>query len=37
LLSLGTFRFPAGPAKVIVSNQGSTGYVLVDAVNWLAR
>jgi hypothetical protein len=37
LLSLGTFRFPDGPSKVIVSNEGATGYVLVDAVNWLAR
>jgi hypothetical protein len=37
LLSLGKFRFPAGPAKVIVSNEGATGYVLIDAVNWLGR
>jgi len=37
LLTLGTFRFPAGPAKVTVSNAGAKGYVLVDAVNWQAR
>ena len=37
LLSLGTYRFPAGPAKVSVGNQGASGYVLIDAVNWQAR
>jgi hypothetical protein len=37
LLALGTYRFPAGPAKVTISNAGAKGYVLVDAVNWLAR
>jgi len=37
LLSLGTYRFPAGPAKVSIGNQGASGYVLVDAVNWLSR
>jgi len=37
LLTLGTYRFPAGPAKVTVSNAGAKGYVLVDAVNWQAR
>ncbi|NBV49280.1 MAG: FAD-dependent oxidoreductase, partial [Verrucomicrobia bacterium] len=37
LLSLGAFRFPAGPSKVVVSNEGASGYVLVDAVNWQAR
>ncbi|MBM3868854.1 MAG: FAD-dependent oxidoreductase [Verrucomicrobia bacterium] len=37
LLALGTYRFPAGPAKVTVSNAGSKGYVLIDAVNWQAR
>ena len=31
LLSLGTFRFPAGPAKVVISNEGASGYVLIDA------
>jgi hypothetical protein len=34
---LGTFRFPSGPAKVVVSNEGASGYVLIDAVNWQAR
>ncbi len=37
LLTLGAYRFPAGPAKVVVSNDGAKGYVLIDAVNWLAR
>ena len=37
LLPLGAYRFPAGPAKVTVSNSGAKGYVLVDAVNWQAR
>jgi hypothetical protein len=37
LLSLGTYRFPAGPAKVSVGNQGASGYVLIDAVNWQSR
>ena len=37
LLTLGAYRFPAGPAKVMVSNDGAKGYVLIDAVNWLAR
>ena len=37
LLSLGTYRFPAGPAKVTISNAGAKGYVLIDAVNWQAR
>jgi hypothetical protein len=37
LLALGTYRFPAGPAKVTVSNAGAKGYVLIDAVNWQAR
>jgi hypothetical protein len=37
LLSLGAFRFPAGPSKVVISNEGASGYVLVDAVNWQAR
>jgi hypothetical protein len=37
LISLGTFRFPSGPAKVVVSNEGASGYVLIDAVNWQAR
>ncbi len=37
LLTLGAYRFPAGPAKVMVSNDGAKGYVLIDAVNWQAR
>lgn len=37
LLALGTYRFPAGPAKVTVSNAEAKGYVLIDAVNWQAR
>jgi hypothetical protein len=37
LLSLGTYRFPAGPAKLSVGNQGASGYVLIDAVNWQSR
>ena len=37
LLPLGSYRFPAGPAKVTVSNAGAKGYVLVDAANWQAR
>ena len=37
LLSLGTYRFLAGPAKVSVGNQGASGYVLIDAVNWQSR
>ncbi len=37
LLSLGTYRFPTGLAKVTVSNAGAKGYVLIDAVNWQAR
>ena len=37
LLPLGLYRFPAGQAKVTVSNTGAKGYVLVDAVNWQAR
>jgi len=37
LLTLGTYRFPAGPAKVTVSNAGAKGYVLIDAANWQAR
>ena len=37
LLALGTYRFPAGQAKVTVSNAGAKGYVLIDAANWQAR
>jgi hypothetical protein len=35
-VSLGTFEFAAGKdAHVIVTNQGTDGYVVVDAVQWL--
>ena len=35
-LSLGTFRFDqAAPGIVTVSNEGTDGYVIVDAVQWL--
>jgi hypothetical protein len=33
-VSLGAFDFKAGPAEVTVSNEGASGYVLIDAVNW---
>jgi hypothetical protein len=34
--SLGTYQFAAGqPATVTVSNEGSDGFVVVDAVQWL--
>ena len=33
-VSVGFFDFAAGTAEVIVSNEGATGYVLIDAVNW---
>jgi hypothetical protein len=37
-ISLGTFDFDgATPAEVVVSNDGTTGYVVVDAVQWLAK
>ena len=35
-VSLGVFAFEKGkPAKVTVSNQGTDGYVVIDAVQWL--
>jgi hypothetical protein len=35
-LALGTFYFEAGkPATVSISNVGTTGYVVADAVQWL--
>jgi hypothetical protein len=38
LLSLGTYDFTNDtPAAVIVSNEGADGFVVIDAVNWLAR
>jgi hypothetical protein len=34
--SLGRFPLPAGsPVKVVVSNEGADGYVVVDGVQWL--
>jgi hypothetical protein len=33
-VSLGTFSFAMGPTKVVVSNQGTNGYVVIDAVQW---
>jgi hypothetical protein len=34
-ISLGTFAFNADHAVVTVSNKGSDGYVVIDAVQWL--
>jgi Zn-dependent M28 family amino/carboxypeptidase len=34
-VSLGTFEFSKGPTKVVISNQDTDGYVVVDAVQWL--
>ena len=35
-VSLGTFEFAAGkPATVTVSNKGTQGYVVIDAVQWV--
>ena len=34
--SLGTFSYEAGkPAVVVVSNKGTDGYVIIDAVQWI--
>jgi hypothetical protein len=33
-LSLGTFRFAAGPATLTISTAGADGYVVIDAVHW---
>jgi hypothetical protein len=36
--SLGTFSFtPDQPATVIISNAGTDGHVIIDAVQWLAK
>ncbi|WP_425613408.1 FAD-dependent oxidoreductase [Anatilimnocola sp. NA78] len=36
--SLGRYEFKAGePAAVVVSNADSNGYVVIDAVQWLAK
>ena len=32
---LGTYRFAGGAAKVEISNKGTDGYVIADAVRWL--
>ncbi|MFK5920747.1 MAG: FAD-dependent oxidoreductase [Verrucomicrobiota bacterium] len=37
LLSLGVFEFKKGEAKVVVSNKGTDGYVIIDAVQWLKK
>ncbi len=34
-VSLGKFEFARGKASVTVSNEGTEGYVVVDAVQWL--
>jgi hypothetical protein len=34
-VSLGTYRFDAGPATVRVTNAGADGHVVIDAVQWL--
>ncbi len=37
-VSLGTYTFKAGePAAVILSNTGTDGHVIADAVQWLAK
>jgi hypothetical protein len=37
-ISLGEFEFRQGDvASVVVTNQGTDGYVVVDAVQWIAR
>lgn len=37
-VSVGTFEFSAEkPAKVIISNEGTTGHVIVDAVQWVKK
>ncbi len=33
--SLGTYRFEQGSYEVVIDNQGSDGYVVIDAVQWL--
>lgn len=35
--TLGTFEFAAGDAEVSVGTIGTNGYVVVDAVQWIAR
>ena len=36
-VSLGEFEFAAGASEVTVSNAGTDGYVIIDAVQWLAK
>jgi hypothetical protein len=36
-ISLGTFHFNEGEATVEVSNDGTDGYVIADAVQWLPK
>jgi hypothetical protein len=37
-VSLGTFEFAEGKAgKVVVSNAGVDGFVIIDAVVWLPK
>lgn len=36
--SLGRFEFKAGqPVAVVISNAGANGFVVIDAVQWLAK
>ena len=38
LLSLGVFRFEAGSDAIVeISNEGTDGHVIVDAVQWLKK
>ncbi|HUG18225.1 MAG TPA: FAD-dependent oxidoreductase [Planctomycetaceae bacterium] len=38
LISVGEFHFDkTKPARVTISNEGSTGFVIVDAVQWLKK
>jgi hypothetical protein len=37
-ISLGVFEFKEGaPAVVVVSNKGADGFVIIDAVQWIAK
>ena len=37
-ISLGVFEFDhQSPASVTISNRGSDGYVVIDAVQWLPK
>ncbi|MCF6313217.1 MAG: FAD-dependent oxidoreductase, partial [Verrucomicrobiales bacterium] len=37
LISLGVFEFEKGAAKVVVSTEGTKGYVIADAVRWFKK